>query len=200
MLVEQNYNLSVGFEAIAPQLPALTKLEQLQQSIEKTQTCLAEFSILQWLTELGGPIYARDLELTLWRSTVALHPKPDVALALEQLSQRGMRAAAITNTVFSAHCVTYELEKHGLLKYFEFVISSADLGVRKPHSKPFLFALDKSKLLAHEVVYIGDNLDADIAGSQQAGLTPILFRKLCKNHDWKISPQLFRTFCCETHQ
>jgi len=55
-------------------------------------------------------------------------------------------------------------------KYFDFILTSAACGYRKPHPRIFELALANWYLLPSEAVMVGDNLTADIKGAQNAGL------------------------------
>ncbi len=70
------------------------------------------------------------------------------------------------------------LEHFGLDGYFEFIIDSAQVGLKKPHPDIFIAALDRAGLLPHEaqrVVYIGDSLQNDYYAPRSAGLASVFF-------------------------
>lgn len=58
----------------------------------------------------------------------------------------------------------------GITRYFDFILTSAICSYRKPHPRIFELALSNWYCLPDEAVMIGDNLDADIRGAQEAGL------------------------------
>ena len=68
-----------------------------------------------------------------------------------------------------------KLEKSGIKKYFNKIITSESVGVKKPNPKVFEFALDKANAKADDSVMIGDNLEADIIGALNCGITSIHF-------------------------
>ncbi|PWG06540.1 YjjG family noncanonical pyrimidine nucleotidase [Polaribacter aquimarinus] len=57
--------------------------------------------------------------------------------------------------------------------YFDKIITSESVGVKKPHSKVFNYALDLAKAKKENSVMIGDNLEADIEGALNVGLQAI---------------------------
>lgn len=65
------------------------------------------------------------------------------------------------------------LSKYGLTQYFEFIIISGEIGVKKPDPQIFHIPLKKSGLNPAEVVFIGDSKE-DIEGANNAGIKPIL--------------------------
>jgi putative hydrolase of the HAD superfamily len=56
---------------------------------------------------------------------------------------------------------------------FDVIIIEEEFGVEKPDQRIFLHALDQLHISAHEAWMIGDDLDRDIAGSQQVGIFAI---------------------------
>jgi len=65
------------------------------------------------------------------------------------------------------------LARVGLERFFDEIIISGRLGVRKPH--PVIFS-ELTRLLAlapDEIVFVGDELQADIVGAQKAGMRTV---------------------------
>lgn len=57
--------------------------------------------------------------------------------------------------------------------YFNQIITSESVGVKKPNPKVFEYALTVAKAKREESIMIGDNLEADIQGALNTGLTAI---------------------------
>ena len=62
-----------------------------------------------------------------------------------------------------------------MIGYFDHVVSSADIGFRKPSSRAFETCLDLLQLSSSETIFIGDNWDADVVGAGSANILPVLF-------------------------
>ena len=107
---------------------------------------------------------------------------------LDFLVKKNIRVAAISNAIFRSPCMAYELEKHALNKYFEFVVSSAGLGIRKPDPRIFEAALKKLDLKPQDVWFIGDKWATDIVGANAVQMTPVWFNEFFSNHDASIEP------------
>ncbi len=72
--------------------------------------------------------------------------------------------------------VQYEKIKNSNLEpYFEQIITSEDIGVKKPDPAIFDFALKKANATKKESVMIGDNWEADVMGALQFGMKAIYF-------------------------
>ena len=66
-----------------------------------------------------------------------------------------------------------KIEKSGLSTYFDKVITSEKVGVKKPNPEIFLYALREANANANESIMIGDNLEADILGAMANGFDAI---------------------------
>ena len=66
-----------------------------------------------------------------------------------------------------------KLENSNLNNYFKEIITSEDVGVKKPNPKIFNFALEKASATFRESLMIGDNWEADIMGAKKSGLDVI---------------------------
>ncbi|MEG0505315.1 MAG: HAD-IA family hydrolase, partial [Raoultibacter sp.] len=58
--------------------------------------------------------------------------------------------------------------------YFEEIISSADVGYRKPNPLIFTLILERMGLSPDKALHVGDRPDADGAGAAAAGIEPII--------------------------
>ncbi|RXP63280.1 noncanonical pyrimidine nucleotidase, YjjG family [Lutibacter sp. HS1-25] len=66
-----------------------------------------------------------------------------------------------------------KIENSGLTTYFDKIITSESVGVKKPNPIIFQYALDQAKATSSESIMIGDNWEADIMGAKNAGLDVI---------------------------
>jgi len=102
---------------------------------------------------------------------------------LAWLQNRGLRMGLISNTVWPADAHRRDLERHGLLDYFNATLFSSETGLWKPDPHVFERALDALGVSAAEAIYIGDQLAEDIGGARRAGLRAVLFGDLPQNVD-----------------
>lgn len=75
-------------------------------------------------------------------------------------------------------------------KYFEKVITSEMVGVRKPDPKIFEFALSTANVNPEASVMIGDDLRADVIGGQRAGMKGVFFNPTEKSHEEQIDKEI----------
>lgn len=71
-----------------------------------------------------------------------------------------------------------KLKHSNLNAYFKTVVISELFGVNKPDPRIFEHALNNSSATKELSVMIGDNLDADVRGAQNAGLEAIFFNAI----------------------
>jgi putative hydrolase of the HAD superfamily len=66
------------------------------------------------------------------------------------------------------------LERIGLAPYLDGVVTSAEVGARKPDPAIFERALGLAGVPASVALHVGDTLVEDVAGAQNAGIEPVL--------------------------
>jgi putative hydrolase of the HAD superfamily len=114
-----------------------------------------------------------ELEQAYWDASVRFEEMPGAREALGRIAALGVRMAVVSNTSFGAAVIRSGLASHGIADHMEFIVASADYAVRKPN--PILFKLAAARLrLAPETIwFVGDRLDADVAGANQSGMTSV---------------------------
>ena len=94
---------------------------------------------------------------------------------LDYLNAKGIRTGVISNNCFSGNALKSLFDRLLPRNKFEFVLASSDYIFRKPHSIMFDIALQKSGLSADKVWYCGDSVVADVQGSKNVGMFPVLY-------------------------
>jgi len=75
-----------------------------------------------------------------------------------------------------------KLERTGMNRFFDKVITSEEAGAMKPKEKIFHFALNKASALAAESLMIGDEIEIDLLGAKAAGLDQMYVNHHGKSH------------------
>lgn len=101
-----------------------------------------------------------------------VHYPPGIADLVSQLAGE-YRLAVVTNT-HQATLVPNHLGAMGLLSSFDAVITSVEVGWRKPHPKIFATALDALEVTASAAVFVGDTYGPDFQGPENAGIRAFL--------------------------
>ena len=130
------------------------------------------------LNRVIGKEPARDLVDNCIRIIVTARAANAVAFAdahdtLRSLSRRRVKLGVISNV--SSHEVAVRiLEKVGLVRYFDLIVTSALTGIRKPDPGIFRYALYQLKMEPEEAVIVGDSEKHDIQGGYASGLKTVL--------------------------
>lgn len=81
---------------------------------------------------------------------------------------------AVVSNTHDAELVPRHLEQMGIAASFRRVVTSVELGVRKPAPEIFLHALRLLEVDAARCVYVGDDYEADYRGARSAGIRCLL--------------------------
>jgi putative hydrolase of the HAD superfamily len=65
------------------------------------------------------------------------------------------------------------LARLGLTPFFDVLLVSGELGYRKPHHYVFRELIAQLDVPKEHIAFVGDDVEADVHGAQQAGLQPI---------------------------
>jgi putative hydrolase of the HAD superfamily len=119
---------------------------------------------------------SRDEFLTCWVNTFPRFalPMPGMLETLQTLQSRGFKLGVITNGhSFQQQTKIDALEIRG---FFETVLVSAEVNIKKPNARIYQLALEKLELEANHVWMVGDHVVNDVLGARDAGLTGIWLR------------------------
>jgi len=107
---------------------------------------------------------------------------PHAMDALEYLSSK-YKLHIITNGFSEIQSTKLKMSKIDI--FFDKVITSEAIGVKKPHPQIFNYALEEAGTNATESLMVGDSYEADILGAINAGIPAIYFNMDLKNelHD-----------------
>lgn len=96
---------------------------------------------------------------------------PETKPVLKILRKREFSLGVVSNATDLARRV---LDALGLTEYFDFIILSEEVGVRKPSSKIFHLAADMAGAKPSRTLYVGDRLATDVMGAKRAGMNSVL--------------------------
>ena len=97
---------------------------------------------------------------------------PDTIETLTALQGAGFKMGLISNSKsdWFVHAILREL---GLKRFFEVIVTSAALRIRKPRAEIFTRVLAALGVGAAETVFVGDSLHADVSGAKILGIHTI---------------------------
>lgn len=100
------------------------------------------------------------------------HLEADAVPMLETLRERGHRLAVVSNASDDEDVQTLVDMTH-LRPYFDFILTSAVAGVRKPTPMIFEKALDFWGARPDQALMIGDTVSADVVGAKHLGMANV---------------------------
>ncbi|MGD1060232.1 MAG: HAD family hydrolase, partial [Methanomassiliicoccales archaeon] len=81
-----------------------------------------------------------------------------------------------------------DMRFYGLDRHFDDMVFSTDVGLRKPNPEIFRIALRHVGARPEETVFVGNNLQADIKGALDVGMSAVLKKSSYYAHDDGIVP------------
>jgi putative hydrolase of the HAD superfamily len=108
-----------------------------------------------------GALYDRFAEPRSWRIY------DDVLPTLQALSRNGIKLGIISNWDERLRSLLQALKLHD---FFEVVVVSYEVGVTKPGALIFRETSLRLGFQPNEVLHVGDSLEMDVRGAEQAGL------------------------------
>ncbi len=113
------------------------------------------------------------MEASVYTAKVEPH-EPGMREALQELQSMGLRLACVSNAFMGAATLGRIMDERGLSPHLEFIISSCEAGIRKPHPEIYRVAAERIGLSPEEVIYVGDRVDADVEGPSAIGMRGVL--------------------------
>ncbi len=107
----------------------------------------------------------------LWREATGIRTLfPETAAIIYELFRRGYRIGLVSNTTSSTETLEV-LAGAGLSGYFETIILSAVVGIRKPDPAILLEATGQMGIEPGKCAYVGDLPHRDVAAARKAGFS-----------------------------
>ena len=119
-------------------------------------------------------IHAEPMGKLYW-DTLIRHsaPEPGILTCLAKLKEAGYTLGIGTDMT-----VIYQLKKLEhlqMLPFFDFIVSSEEANVEKPHEKLFRLCAAKAGVSPDACLFIGDNLKKDVLGPRNMGMRSLWY-------------------------
>ena len=129
------------------------------------------------LADVGVEVDEDELARFLDAEHAAWAPARKVAsmseALLDSIHDRGLETGLVSNAWDPRWLLERDLAEMGLLSRLDAIVFSSEVGVRKPRPEIFYRALDELGVEPARAVFVGDRLEADIAGGRALGMTTI---------------------------
>lgn len=106
----------------------------------------------------------------IWMDGAALHPWPEMLSFLEELKEKNIRIALLSNLVEPVSTVLRQL---GSFEHFSPIVISNEVGLTKPNQEIYQFILDKLQLSASECIFV-DDMAKNLEPAAAIGMVTIL--------------------------
>jgi HAD superfamily hydrolase (TIGR01509 family) len=126
-----------------------------------------------------------------------MRPMPGARELLDDLRGRGIRIAMLSNAT-SGPTIAHVVDRMGWSGYFDPLVVSADIGVRKPRPDAFRAVLDRWDLDPTTVAMVGDSLYHDVGGALALGLLAIHLAAIPNPFDAAVAGTIRPTFSVTT--
>lgn len=157
--------------------------ERESEFIEYTTAHILRTLLNEWgLCDVSDELITSGMEAMYRVSQAHWKPEEDALPTLKKLKAQGYGLGIISNAADDADVQTL-VDKANLRPYFEIILSSAAAGIRKPHAEIFQRALSALKTPASRTAMVGDTLEADILGAQNAGMVGIWITRRAETLD-----------------
>ena len=113
------------------------------------------------------------LTKTPWHSEDEV-PYPDAVPTLAELTRRGYKLGVIANQKYGTKL---RLKSWNLLRLFEVIAASAELGMSKPDPAIFEWALKQADCSPQNAVMVGDRMDNDMAPANRLGMHSVRLKR-----------------------
>ncbi|MBR9702110.1 HAD-IA family hydrolase, partial [Candidatus Pacearchaeota archaeon] len=98
----------------------------------------------------------------------------NVLATLKELKKRGLKISIVSD--LTTHIQLRKIQKLGITKYIDVLVTSEEAGTEKPRAIMFLLALNKLDVSWHDAIFVGDNSVNDIEGANAVRMDTILIR------------------------
>jgi len=118
--------------------------------------------------KIDYPLLAKAIAAYRKAQRTVLQPYPNARQTLSKLKRKGIKLGVVSDASrIKAHVRLAEMD---LADFFEVIIALEDTGKTKPHPAPFRKAIQKLRIPAEKILFVGDNPHRDIAGAKAVGM------------------------------
>lgn len=147
-----------------------TARDEVKARLKETASSHSRLLYLQRMLELLGlgsqVLLALDFEQTYWRTFLGNAVLfDDVKELLDDIRLLGIPTAIVTD--LTAQIQFRKIVYFGLDHYFDYIVTSEEAGLDKPHAAPFEIALQKMRPNGSRIWMVGDNPINDIRGGKE---------------------------------
>ena len=181
--VSEMCNVAMSTEDIRAASSILSKYNTRENPREKEVT--SEIIFTELLGTLKLPIAkldtAREAFYSFFQSDAVCYD--DAEETLRYLRSAGLQIGALTDVAYGMDNSFSLQDISSISLYFDWVLTSVDVGYRKPHAAGFTRLLNAFDVSPAEMIYVGDE-QKDIDGANALGIVSVLIDRNNASPDW----------------
>ncbi len=116
-----------------------------------------------------------EMDLEYFKRSHGFALEEGVREVLETLQAAGIKMGVVSNSFHIGSSLNWMVEQGGIEGYFDFILSSADYGFRKPHPEFFETALARLEVPREHVWFVGDKPELDVVGARGVEITAVWY-------------------------
>ena len=176
-----------GLDAVSEHASAdlLTTLQAASEGLDHSEWSGSRRVYSRWAAETlaslaqAGANWDAELAPRIVPALEQLHQAPMVALpeaadCLAMLKGAGFGIAVCSNWGWD---LAADLAGSGLARWIDVLVTSAQIGYRKPHPRIYQATLEQAAFGAADAVFVGDSLRTDALGPQRTGIRSVLLAR-----------------------
>jgi len=169
------YGVERSLDEIAAAKGKADERFDIRQLVDFGRNFWVEYNRL-FVEELGvkgdeALVLAKTIDREWWDyADVTLYP--DVLPVLHELKARKLKLGLISNGLKSD--IEYVMKKVNLEGFFDIEVGTDTFRSMKPDKEIFLRTLERLKVSASEALFVGDSLENDYKGAENAGMKALL--------------------------
>jgi len=133
--------------------------------------------IKKWLGVFGKQhLYRKWIELEKKILPKILKKKHNIEIILQKLKENECKIAVLSNDVNNSKTKKEWLHLLNLAHYFDLIVTSHDIKVKKPHKKAYEYVLSYFNVKPQETIFIGHD-EKELRGAKRVGIN-------AKNIEW----------------
>ena len=134
-----------------------------------------------WAQPYGKIFLARETFYGFFQAGAACYTDADAVLRF--LKMHKIRIGALTDVAYGMDNAFSLRDIAPIRQYFDIVLTSVDVGFRKPHEAGYERLLQAFGTSPGQTLYVGDE-EKDIVGANALGIVSVLVDRACKKPDW----------------
>ena len=137
------------------------------------------------LFDLDADVFRALEEAYLYPLLNLTAPRKGSDVFISALKDMGLKLGLISNT-FCGRDIVDGLRRWSLYDYFDVLVFSSDLGLRKPRGEIFQYGLLSLRVKPENAVMIGDDFEADIRGATDLGMRALWLSDAVSDYPYTI--------------